>query len=244
LNVQATISNFTVLSPLEERALLGGWDQRDILAMLYGYFDESGEHGPDGKLVQLTLGGFIARWPEVESLCRDWRAALDDCGWVEFHMRAIASDEHKFETWPPARRAQLTRFVDILCRHVEHFCAFSYAVTAKSDVFKDTYETALSRVMLNAEEAVKQQSDRIRLTFAKTHEISGQMIGRYFDQSNWDETLLESYEIARSSGSPPLQAAELVVKGFAREVRDGVTTHSLGRVRAKAKLFNSWVHRA
>jgi hypothetical protein len=205
------------LSAIEERALIGGWNERDILAMLHGYFDESGEHGPDGKLVQLTLGGFIARWPEVEALCREWRAALDDCNWREFHMREFASDEDKFDAWEPARKAQLDRFVDILCRNVSHFCAFSFPVTKEDKAFADTYETALSRVMLNAEEATRRHGDCIRLVFAQSQEISGKLIGGYFDQSNWDERRLESWSMDRSRGSPPLQAAEIVARGFARE---------------------------
>jgi hypothetical protein len=243
MNIATNIKEFTTLSSLEERAFLGGWGERDILAMVYGFFDESGEHGFDGKLLQLTLGGFIARWPEVEALCREWRTALDHCCWSEFHMREFASDEDKFDTWPPERRARLDGFVDILCSHVSHFCAFSYPVTAATDVFKDTYETALSRVMLNAEWAVKRHGDRIRLTFAQSQEIRGDLIGGYFRQSNWDEARLEEYSIARSSGSPPLQAAEIVVRGFAREVRDGIVSYSLGRIRAKAKMFDSRVHR-
>jgi hypothetical protein len=79
--------HFTALSSIEERALFGGWDARDIVVMLYGFFDESGEHDQDGTLAQLTLGGFIARWPDIQSLCQKWRAALDNCHMAEFHMR-------------------------------------------------------------------------------------------------------------------------------------------------------------
>jgi hypothetical protein len=137
----------------------------------------------------------------------------------------------------------LDGFVDILCEHASHFCAFSYTATVKDRAFKDTYETALSRVMLNAGKVVDQEGDRIRLVFAKTHEISGEMIGRYFDLINWQETFVESYEIARSSGSPPLQAAEIVARGLKRQVQDGLITHSFARVLGSAKMLDWWVHR-
>jgi hypothetical protein len=200
-----TVGRLRPLSAIEERALLGGWNGRDVVVMLHGYFDESGEHGPDGKLVQLTLGGFIARWPEIEALCREWRAALDECNWREFHMREFASDEDKFDTWGPARKAQLDRFVEVLCRNVSHFCAFSFCVTNEDKAFADTYETALSRVMLDAEKVARRHDDRIRLIFAQSQEISGKLIGGYFDQSsNWTDRL-EGWSVDRSRGSPPLQ---------------------------------------
>jgi hypothetical protein len=34
LNIQATFQDFTALSAIEEKALLFGWDARDILIML------------------------------------------------------------------------------------------------------------------------------------------------------------------------------------------------------------------
>jgi hypothetical protein len=231
------------LSSLEEYALIAGWRGSDLTVMLYWFFDESGEHGPDGKLEQLTLGGFLARWRAVRLLCRDWRAALDEHHISDFHMSEFASDEGNFDNWPPERRAKLDRFVDILCQHVSHFSAFSYKVTKPDDAFRDTYETALSHIMNKAASIATHESDRIRLVFAKAGGISMGRIGEYFDTLDWDRNHVHSVATELARDNPPLQAAEIVARGLKSYVEGNGITHSFAKVLAVAKDFDFWVHR-
>ena len=128
-------------------AIIGGWLPGRILIVLYAYFDESGEHNPDGSLNRLTIGGFIAPWSEVEQLCIEWRAAQAEHAMGEFHMKEFASDEHDFWSWPPERQKRLNDFVHILCKRAERFCARTYKVTNGKKALKDTYETALAGIV-------------------------------------------------------------------------------------------------
>jgi hypothetical protein len=231
------------LSPLEEHALVCGWRGGDVTIMLYWFFDESGEHGPDGKLEQLTLGGFLARWRDVRKLCREWRVALDEFHISDFHMSEFASDEHRFDLWPSERQAKLDRFVDILCRHVTHFSAFSYKVTKPDDAFKDTYETALSHIMNKAASIATHENDRLRLVFAKAGGISSGRIGEYFDTLDWNRNHVHSIATELSRDNPPLQAAEIVARGLKNFVESGEISHSFQKVMSHAKDFDCWVHR-
>jgi hypothetical protein len=138
------------MSGIEQQACISGWGSATMVAPIWGYFDESGEHGKDGKLQRLTLGGFYAPWPELKRLCERWREALDAEGLASFHMTDIASDEYDYENWPSARQVRLNRFVDILCDHAISFGAFSYSTSGKRKVFADTYQHALGRVLIEA----------------------------------------------------------------------------------------------
>lgn len=207
--------------------------------MLYGYFDESGEHSLDGKLQQLTLGGFVARRPEIEKLCQDWCAALDQSGMADFHMRVFASDEAGYARWDVERQKRLDSFINALCRNITHYCAFSYTVTTQGTAFKDAYETALARVMINAAGVARRSDDRIKLVFAHTQEIKGELIQRYFDRLNWREDGIQGVSHEMSDGCPPLQAAEIVARGMRRKVQDGLVTHSFAKMKAAAKCSTS-----
>ncbi len=140
--------------------------------MLFGFYDESGEHDPTGRLTQLTVGGFIAPLETITQLSLDWKGALDTEAMSSFHMADFASDEASYDRWSDGRKRQLNRFVDILCRNVSHFCAYTYPVTfqaAQSNRhFKDTYETALASVTMDAARVAREFGEQLSLVFAKT----------------------------------------------------------------------------
>jgi hypothetical protein len=231
------------LSPLEEYAAIAFWRPSDVTVMLYWFFDESGEHGPDGQYEQLTLGGFLAHWREVRHLCRDWRLALEETSKATFHMSEFASDEHNYAAWPVERQQELDRFVDILCKHVKHFSAFSYKVTKPDDAFRDTYETALAHIMNKAASIAVHENEKLRLVFAKAGGISMGRIGEYFDALDWDRHHVHSVVTELSRDNPPLQAAEIVARGMKAYVEGKGIVHSFAKVMGSAKDFDCWVHR-
>ena len=214
----------------------------DVTVMLYWFLDESSEHGPDGQYEQLILGGFLASWREVRHLSRDWLAALDSSHIATFHMSEFAPDEHNFASWLPERQAQLDLFVDVLCKHVSHFSAFSYKVTNPNDALQDTYGNALSHIMNQAASIAVHENERLRLVFAKTGGISMGHIGEYFDALNWERNHVHSVITELSQYNPPLQAAEIVVRGMKNYVESGIMTHSFAKVWNCAKVFDCWVH--
>jgi hypothetical protein len=206
---------------------------------LWGFLDESGEHATSGRLTRLTLGGFFASWGNVKQLCEDWRAALDAESLGEFHMKEIASDEYNYANWPPERQLRLDRFVDVLCNCAAEYGAFSYPVGAAARAFRDTYETALARMLIVAASLAERTGDEVRLVFAHTDEIRAARIGEYFDGLRWGE-YLAGYTIARSRKEPALQAAEIVSRGLKRLMEDGGITHSFGRIIDCGKPIRFW----
>lgn len=208
-----------------------------------GYFDESGDHGPGGNLRRLTLGGFFAPWQAVERLQGQWREALAIESMGEFHMSEFASDEHNYPMWPKARRDRLDRFVSILIENAAAFAAFTYEPRNKRRQFYDAYEAGLGKVLIVAASLSDQLkgtgNDRGNVIFARTHEIKGELIGRYFDRLRWSE-FLDGYSILASRNTPALQAAEIMARGMRRVMQDGVLTHSFQRVLTCGKLVRIW----
>lgn len=244
--MRAAVANIeaSALSPLEQLGLVSGWAPKRLVAVLvmWNYLDESGEFNEAAspkQLTRLTLGGFFAPWESVKALCRDWRKALDEECLAEFHMREIASDEHLFDSWPEERQNRLNRFVDILCEHAQIFCAYSYAVINPDRAFEDAYETALNRVLIRAATISDERNVRANVVFAHTEEISGELIGRYFDRLKWGE-YLRGYSVLRSRDNPTLQAAEIVARGMKRFMQDGGITHSFARLVATKKPIEVW----
>jgi len=227
------------LSGLEQQARLGGWQPGTIIVALWAFFDESGEHDASGKLVRLTLGGFMARWEEVERLSQRWREALDDEALSEFHMKDIASDEHRFAEWPAERQYRLSRFVDILCDCALEFGAFSYTGDTRFRLFRRAYETAFVRAYINFSSLCDRLGERGTIVFAKTDEISERLIGGYFEHLGWGEEL-DGYSVRRSRNEPALQAAEIVARGMRRLMQDGLITYSFGRILNAGKAAHFW----
>ena len=65
-----------------------GWKPKSEIAMLWGYFDESGTHDPaTGRLTALTIGGCIAPAEAWQSFCAAWGDAMATEPSVKcFHM--------------------------------------------------------------------------------------------------------------------------------------------------------------
>jgi hypothetical protein len=210
---------------------------------LWGFFDESGEHDTQGRLLRLTLGGFFAPWEEVKKLCERWRVALDEESLGEFHMKEIASDEERFATWSRERQGRLARFVDILCEHAQEFGAFSYTSNRRAGLFREVYQTALNRVFIDFATLCERTGERGHVVFARTHEISDKRIGGYFERLGWGE-YLDGYTVQLARCSPGLQAAEIVARGMKRLMQDGGITYSFTRVllagAAPGKAIRFW----
>ncbi len=228
-------------SPLVRLGVAQSWEPERIIALVFGYFDESGEHA-SGSLQRLTLGGFFSTWEAVQELEREWRSALAAESMGEFHMKEFASDEHNYAGWPVARQQRLDRFVSIVCRHAVSFAGFTYA-PARPRRFYDAYEKGLARVLIEASSL----SDRLSRTphgrgsviFAKTEEISIELIGRYFDRLKWGE-FLDGFAVYRSRDNPSLQAAEVMARGMRRLMQDGTVTHSFRRILLSGRNVSIW----
>jgi hypothetical protein len=105
--------------------------------------------------------------------------------------------------------------------------------------FEEAYETALNRAMIRAATISEETGSRVHIVFAKTQEISGEMIGRYFDRLHWGDEL-DGHSTMASRRSPPLQAAEIVARGMKRFMQDGLVTHSFLRIVKSGIPLECW----
>ena len=226
---------YTFFEPagLEQQARISGWRRGTIVAVMWSFWDESGEHDGAGKLCRLTLGGFMAPWERIEILTQRWREALDAEGLAEFHMKEIASDEDRFAEWPTERQNRLKRFVDILCDCAVEFGAFSYVGDSRFGLFRDAYTSGFNRAYINFASFCERTGERGNIVFAKTEEISERLIGGYFARLGWGQ-YLDGYAVRLARNEPALQAAEIVARGMKRLMQDGGITYSFARVLIEA----------
>src|SRR5712691_842312 len=93
--------------PTAWQELAGGLGLRGEIAMLWAYFDETGTHGDDGRLVRMNIGGMVAdrsAWDELEG---DWSRALAKIGKPSLHMRTLMKD----------REQMIDAFLPIVANH-------------------------------------------------------------------------------------------------------------------------------
>ncbi len=74
--------------------------------MLWGFFDESGEHEPDdapaeirGKVKKLTIAGCWASYERWQAFSMDWSDALERAGIRMFHMADFEAYQGEFKEW-------------------------------------------------------------------------------------------------------------------------------------------------
>jgi hypothetical protein len=70
---------------LYELGTLLGWQPETLVWMLYGLFDESGEHKKDGRLIRLSIGGALATFDTWQAFTKDWIAILHNHHIETFH---------------------------------------------------------------------------------------------------------------------------------------------------------------
>jgi hypothetical protein len=119
----------------------------EMVAMLWAYFDESGEHDrTSGTLTRLTIGGLIAS-------AEAWKAFDDEWAW------ALAAKNRRYFHRRDFQLEEVDDFVRIICRHVGHAVSFG-AVAGKT---YDAYEKGLVDCLVQA--ANISASDQVSVVF-------------------------------------------------------------------------------
>jgi hypothetical protein len=113
--------------------------------MVCVYYDESGEYGATGELLNMSMGGCVAPLEKWESFGESWRAALSAEGLDYFHMT-------EFEAWRPPfdfklpdgnrdkekHNRLLNSLLDLMVDHVEHFAGFANGNLISPDMHRLT----------------------------------------------------------------------------------------------------------
>jgi hypothetical protein len=222
-----------------------GWRPETVVAMTWIYFDESGEHGPDGRLRRLTLGCGIAIIDSWQALTHEWNAVLANAGISQFHMADFEARRKPFNEWGDEKRREvLSSLLDIASRHVPAFCGYSgnAADLSGKDAFRKAYGENLIKAL---KETVLQIDDfhlgNINLFFARHKNISAEMIGRHIDFFNyWAGGRIRAAGFGSPSELAALQVADLAAYEFsrtARQVRPENERYPLLTLAKRAKAF-------
>jgi hypothetical protein len=207
-----------------------GWKPETLLAMLWHYIDESGEHGTDGSLIRLTLGGGIARTEQWQALDGPWRRALADAGiTTAFHM----SD---FEAWEPpfdftlrdgsrdreTHDRLLNELLDTIIAHIDHlvgFVADAPKARSKKLIFTKTYAATVARAIRSSLMDSRQFDEPITTVFADHKNFKGSRIAEFFAQ--WHEPeRIHFGGIGKPACLPQLQVADIIAYELSRWARD------------------------
>lgn len=181
------------------------WKPNEIIAMLWAYFDESGEHDrTSGTLTRLTIGGLIAPLTKWQAFEVAWDAALARHNLREFHRREFGPEG-------------IEEFLKIIAHRVGLVIGFSAAVergTGRPEY--GAYEKGLVDCLVKV--ANVSQTEKISLVFARHSEFQPTDVRGYFDIVNWGSAQLGDVVHSNPRDRSPLQAADLVAHSLRTDV--------------------------
>jgi hypothetical protein len=214
MNIALDVSSVTMPSAFAELAAGVCWKPEEMIAMLWAYFDESGDHKQAGTLTRLTIGGLIASADAWKAFDDEWTWALAAKNRRHFHRRDFQVEE-------------VDTFVRIICRHVGHAVSFS---AAGANTY-DTYEKGLVDCLVQA--ANISAGERVSLVFAKHPEFKPVHIQRYYEIVNYGSAQLRGLAFDDPKEVQPLQAADLI----AHSLRNDVETQRLRELGCRVSRF-------
>lgn len=205
----------TRLAEFKELAKGLGW-MGSLLAMLWGYFDEAGEHDQGaGHLTRLAIGGFLAPCEEFQAAIEPWQKALDDEGVKVFHMADFEANKREFSGWEndrPKRERLLNNLLAVLDNARFALVGVSWpAAQSKKRVLRRTYETCFAQVVNGAASKafLDYGSPHTNLVFAEHPEFSAVRIAELYEQAKGVADFFKSCTISSPPHCVPLQMADL-----------------------------------
>jgi hypothetical protein len=221
--------------------MLGCGACRGVL-MLWGFFDESGEHDASGGLAKLTLGGCWSSFEKWEAFSLEWQEALKNVSVNVFHMTDFEANQGEFKGWENNKEkhnALLHSLLGIMQKYIESYSGFTKPIGHYSVI--EIYERHLVDLFVRA--GVDEDHS---VVIARHPEYSAHRMGQLVEAI---ESLLgrnaikvKTWSIGEPRDLCPLQAADVVayeIRCWARdkELRRPMR-YPLRRLRANAK---GWV---
>jgi hypothetical protein len=195
-----------------------GWHAGTVLAMLWMYLDESGDHDRrTGNLIRLALAGGIARFDAWEALSIEWAETLIRFEIPMFHMTDFEARRGPFEGWDNDRRKALMRqLMDIALTYVPVFWGVigeSTQSTAGKKHIRRHYMSNVSKTVKELWFDFESSSEPLTVVFAAHRDIRAEEIGRFFDLWKVDAPI-EFGGFAKPETLCPLQLADIVAYEF------------------------------
>ena len=211
------------------------WREGNLVAMLWGYFDESGYHDPKtNHLKRLSFGGCLASVEEWEGFEAEWRDVLNQEGvngsfhmadferWVKPFDFTLADGSRDYER----HKRLLNGLLEVIGRRSPHTFGFTRDVPTQrmSKAFKDTYENCIvDTIMHLANESAYRLNDRISIIFARHRDFSLNRIEKYFGFMNYGDARLGTVGTDTPENLCQLQAADIIGYEVSRMERDDGT---------------------
>jgi hypothetical protein len=222
-----------------------------VVAVLWAYMDESGEHDPDtGLLTRLTVGCAIAANDSWEALEPRWNEVLADAGIAEtgFHMTDFEARQGPYEYWDePKRRDVLGRLLTIASEHVPVFLGCNGLPQNLGPGRAPLRRAYLGNLLKLLTEFDREQSDLLRgepvtVVLARHNDISPVALAEFFEK--FVQRIARHRIVFGGIGNPqelpPLQVADIAAFEFSRtsrQVRREAERYPLLTLAEKAQTF-------
>ena len=181
--------------------LAGGlcWRPSENVAMIWAYYDESGEYA-DGKLLNMSIGGCVSSLAKWELFKVDWCATLQAEGLSYFHMTDFEAWKSPYDFKLPdgsrdneKHRRLIAGLLSVMLDYVECFAAFSAGNLVSPDGSL-AHGLAMEDCVLGAvTHAIHDLWDRyqepINLVFGKQRHFSYAKIMRYVEFNDWGKVV-------------------------------------------------------
>lgn len=213
------------------------WADAEKKAMIWGYYDESGEYEKDPitgqqRLARMSIGGCMSTKGKWALLDTDWKLVLDQEGLPFFHMTDFEAWRPPFNfTLPNGKRDQikhnriLAALLEIMVNHIEGFYGFASSSPISPDPSK-AHRLSLEDCVVGAvshavNEAWEFYREPINLVFAKQNHFPKSEIEKYiwlYDFGDGKDRI-KGFSTCDVKDVRPLQAADLFAYEIAREQR-------------------------
>jgi hypothetical protein len=211
-----------------------GWAEQDIVAMVWAYYDESGQYDDRGRLLNMSMGGIVApldRWRGFEE---KWKLSLAVEGLTAFHMTDFEAWRAPFDFKLPdgARDNErhnrlLKSLLDIMLDHAEAFACFAAGNLISPDTRRAHHLALEDCVVAAVTHVVHDLWDRYgrpcNLVFGKQSHFGYGDVMKYVELYDWGEgrgrigavTADEPHRVLQ------LQAADILAFEVSKAQRDG-----------------------
>lgn len=222
----------SALSRFQEFGAVAHWGDRTPIVMMWGNFDESGEHNPN--LVRLTNAGCIssfAQWQNFEVL---WKRALADENLAMFHMADFEANEGEFKPWRGNSERQkkfLNRLLAILTENIAVVAGASRRVPlGRHSKFRQSFSSNVSELIKKLPSSIANfYNEEISFVFARHMEFGDERAAKYCEQLRVAIPNLGICYADCPKKTVQLQAADLVAYEIKKQ-KEGYTNRYPWRV--------------
>lgn len=194
------------------------WSAESLVAMVWGYFDESGEHDKcTGHFTRLTIAGAIAPCEVWQIFSARWKVILQKAGITTmFHMVDFENRRGPFVGWSEEkRRIVLNQLLDEIIEAAPEIVGFVAEPEPGRHALKDSYDSIIAKMTKEAAIGAFSSAIPVTMVFAKHKDFSAKRIGEYFDL--WNDTgRLKFGGVADPNSVLPLQAADIIAYELSR----------------------------